>query len=98
MEGVAIVELAIPALRIDKSMRYNASNGEIFPKKAVRADVRTIYTHLTQPTEWTADRAGIDYTKPVTSRPGGIPSGRFCLAEPESRLGCPKQEEINVDQ
>ena len=89
MEGVAIVELAIQTLRIDKSMRYNAPNGEEFPNKTVRAGARNIYTNLTQPTELAADWAGIDYTNPLLLRPGGIPSGRFCLAEPESLLGCP---------
>jgi hypothetical protein len=76
-------------LRIEESMRYNDPNGELFPNKTVRTDVSSIYTHLTQPTEWTADWAGINYTNPLLLRPGGIPSGRFCLVEPDSRLGCP---------
>jgi len=58
---------------------------DFFTHKTVRTDVDSIYTHLTQPTDLAADWAGIDYTKPIFSRPGGIPSGRFHLALPESQ-------------
>jgi hypothetical protein len=84
-------------VRIDKSIRYNALNGEVFPNKTVRAGAENTYTNLTQPTEWTADWAGINYTKPIHSRPVGIPPGRFCLVEPDSRLRCPHKERNHVD-
>lgn len=83
------MEHAIQALRIVNSMRYNALNGVLFPNKTVRAGAGTSYTNLTQPTDTAADWAGIDYTKPDFLRPGGIPSGRFCLADRDA----PQQEE-----
>lgn len=64
----------------------------------IACSVRGTTRNLTQPTELAADWAGIDYTNPLLLRPGGIPSGRFCLAKPESRLGCPHKERKHVDR
>jgi len=65
----------------------------LLPHKTIACSVDSTTRNLTQPTEWTADWAGIDYTKPVFLRPGGIPSGRFRLA---SRGACESAEKENV--
>lgn len=47
--------------------------------KTARAGVEASYTNLTQPAGLATDWAGIDYTKPIISHPGGIPSGCFAF-------------------
>ena len=55
-----------------------------FTHKAIACSAVNTTRNLTQPTGAAADWAGIDYTKPIFSRPGGIPSGRFHVAMPDS--------------
>jgi hypothetical protein len=75
-------------LRIDYSMRYN------IPNITVRTGVQTTHTHLTQPTDDGGELGWQRfYHKPVSSRPGGIPSGHFVLVESENQNECLTKEQ-----
>ena len=72
-------------LRIEKSMRYNALNGQNqnLPNKTVRAGVAISYTHLTQPTGTGGGLGWCLLYQPYTQMPWWDSIGAFCVAPPE---------------
>ena len=77
-------------------MRYNASTKRIYSLKAVRAGVEATCTNLTQPTEMSGGLGWYELYQANLSRPGGIPSGHFCLTGREPG-GDAQTKEVGMD-